>query len=291
MPSFVDAHVHLWDFDHVAYSRLAYPWVAEIPVLNASHGIEAFDRASRGGPVEQFVFVECTVSFDDETARQEVCWAHDLARQDARLQGMVAHASLEKGEAIRPHLAWLNDQPLVRGVRRLLQDEPDPSFCLQPAFVEGVRLLSDFDFTFDVCVRAHQLPQVTELVRQCPEVGFVLDHLGKPPIREGRLDPWRAHLQALAECPNVACKVSGVLTEASPDGWSAAEVRPYLEHALDVFGTDRLLFGSDWPVLKQAGTYATWVQLAREAVSAYSEAEQRRLFRETAERVYRLDAA
>jgi L-fuconolactonase len=285
MPSsLVDTHVHLWDL-----GRRAYPWIAEHPVLNETHGIDRFDAECGAVPVKQFVFVECTVSFDDEVAREEVRWARALAEEDPRLRGIVAHASLEKGAAIRPHLEWLAERPLVRGVRRLIQEEPDPSFCLQDAFVEGVRLLAELDFTFDLCVYPDQLPQVIELVRQCPEVQFVLDHLGKPAIRDGAMDPWRARIRTLAECPNVACKVSGALTEADPDAWTPDVVQPYLEHVIRAFGSDRVMFGGDWPVVKRAAPYPEWVGLVRDAVRDCPPADQRRLFRETAERVYRLD--
>lgn len=281
----IDTHVHLWDLE-----RQRYPWVAEHPVLNRTYGIDEFDAARGDVTIDKFVFVECTVSFDDAVARDEVRWVHALAAQEPRLQGLVAHASLEKGRAIRPHLAWLADRPLVRGVRRLIQDEPDPDFCLGSSFVEGVRLLAAFDFTFDVCVVHDQLPQVVALIRQCPDVQFVLDHLGKPAVREGAMDPWRAHIRALAEYPNVVCKLSGALTEADVDRWTPENVRPYLEHVIEAFGFDRVMFGGDWPVLKRAGTYPEWVQLVRDTVAGCTRDEQRRLFRTTAERVYRLDA-
>jgi len=283
----IDTHLHLWDLE-----RFAYEWVREEAVLNQTHDLDAFDAGRNGEvAVAKMVFVECTVSFDDAAAREEVRWVHQIAEHDARLQGIVAHASLERGAAIRPHLEWLADQPLVRGVRRLLQDEPDPDFCLQPSFVEGVQRLAAFDFAFDVCVYHHQLPQVIELVDQCPDVSFVLDHIGKPAIREGHLDPWRAHIAALADRPNVVCKVSGVLTEADPAAWTPEAVRPYLEHAIEAFGFDRVMFGGDWPVLKLASTYPEWVQLVRAVVYDASSAEQHRLFRGTAERVYRLGTA
>ncbi len=282
----IDTHVHLWNLE-----RQAYPWVAGHPTLNFTHGIGEFDAGRGEVEVGAFVFVECTVSFDDEAARDEVRWAHVLAAREPRLQGIVAHASLEEGEAIGPHQEWLADRTLVRGIRRLIQDEPDPAFCLKPSFVEGVRLLAEFDFTFDVCARHEQLPHVIRLVRQCPGVQFVLDHLGKPDIRNGTMHPWRAHVRALAECPNVVCKMSGALTEADPDAQTPETVRPYLEHVLQSFGFDRVMFGGDWPVLKLAGTYPEWVRLVGDAVARCTCAEQRRLFRETAERVYRLDAS
>ena len=285
MPEFplIDSHVHLWD-----PARLLYPWLADAPRLHRRHDLDAFDAARAGVNVEAIVFVECTGAMDDAVSRKEVAWVQDLATADARIQGIVAHASVEQGAAVREHLAWLAAQPLVKGVRRLIQHEPDPRFCLKAEFVEGVRLLAAFDLTFDICIFHHQVPSAVELVRSCPEVSFVLDHLGKPPIREGRLDPWRDELRAMAALPNVVCKLSGVVTEADPDGWTAADVRPYMDHAIDTFGGGRLLFGGDWPVLNLAGDYPTWVRLVDEAAQDASDADRRRLFRANAERVYRL---
>lgn len=278
-----DTHLHLWDQE-----RYPYEWVREHAVLNRSYGLDAFDAACDEVTVGKMIFIECTVSFDDAVARDEVRWVQRLAEHEPRLQGIVAHASLERGTAIRSHLEWLAEQPLVRGVRRLIQDEPAPDFCLQPSFVDGVRLLAAFDFTFDLCVYHHQLPQVIELIRRCPNVQFVLDHIGKPPVRDEVMSPWRERITALAACPNVACKISGVLTEADPEAWTPDAVRPYLEHAIEVFGFERVLFGGDWPVLKLAGTYPGWVQLVRDTVRHASSAERRQLFQDTAERVYRL---
>lgn len=279
-----DTHVHLWD-----PRRARYDWLREVPALDAPHDMAAFRHAHDGVDVSRVVFVECTVAFDDEVACDEVMWVQRLAQRDSRLAGIVAHASLERGAAVAGHLRWLAARPLVKGVRRLLQDEPD-GFCLQPAFVEGVRLLAEFGLSFDACVYHHQLPQVIALVDHCPEVHFVLDHLGKPAAEEESMEPWRTHLTALAERPHVACKVSGLLTEAGA-GWTPDRVRPYLEVAVEAFGFDRLLFGSDWPVLTLAGTYPQWVALVREAVAGCSEAERAALFHDNATRVYRLDAS
>jgi L-fuconolactonase len=236
--SLVDAHVHLWDVD-----RHAYPWLVASPTLNQSYGIDRFEAERGDIEVDKIVFIECTGFADHAVAREEVRWVEALAQQSPRLQAMVAHAPLEQGDAVRPHLEWLTSQPLVRGVRRLLQDEA-PEFCLKPCFVAGVRLLAEFDFTFDVCIYHHQLPQAIDLIQQCPEVRFVLDHMGKPAIRKREMDPWRAQIRTLAECPNVVCKLSGALTEART-GDDEKEIQPYLEHAIQTFGCDRVMFGGD----------------------------------------------
>lgn len=278
-----DTHVHLWDL-----SRAPYAWLDEAPAIHETRGLAEYDAATEGIEVEKLVFVECTGALDDVASRDEVEWVSGLAETDARIRGIVAHASLEKGTDAGGHLAWLAGRPLVKGVRRLIQGEPDPSFCLQPAFVDGVRMLAGYGFTFDVCIVHHQLPSVIRLVDACPDVRFVLDHLGKPAIREGNMEPWKVHLAELAQRPNVVCKLSGALTEADHAAWTPADVRPFLDHALETFGFDRVLYGSDWPVLRLAADYSTWFELVQETVEGCSEEEERKLFKANAEGVYRV---
>ena len=176
----------------------------------------------------------------------------------------------------------------VKAVRRLIEFEPDVDFCLQPGFVEGVKLLAKYDLSFDICVKHFQLANAVELVRRCPDVRFVLDHIGKPPIRAGQFDPWRDDLRALAALPNVCCKISGVVTEADHDNWSREQLRPYLDHAIDAFGIDRVMFGSDWPVSELTHRYEEWVDIVEWTMSGSSEGEMRKLFRDNAISFYRL---
>ena len=149
---------------------------------------------------------------------------------------------------VHEELVALAQFPLVKGVRRNLQSETDANFCLRPDFIAGVHALAEFDFSFDLCVAHYQLPAVTELVRCCPEVCFILDHCGKPAIREQIFEPWAGQMILLAALPNVACKISGLLTEANLANWKASEVQPYVRHAIHCFGFNRVLFGGDWPV-------------------------------------------
>lgn len=280
--SLLDAHVHLWEPD-----RFEYEWLEVFPRLNQSHTLDDYTEATDEVDVEEFMFVECTESFDDRVARKEVQWVQSFADRDERIRGIVAHASLEKGTGSREHLDWLAQQPLVAGVRRIVQDDP-PEYLVDSDLAEGIRLLGDYGFSFDLTITAGQLEHAIELVDRCPEVQFVLDHLGKPAIREGRLDPWRTHLKRLAEREHVACKLSGVLTEAALEEWAAADVTPFIEHALECFGPDRLLFGGDWPVLRLAADYPTWVDLVEATIQSYSDIEQQKILRETARRVYDL---
>ncbi|MGH7118834.1 MAG: amidohydrolase family protein [Acetobacteraceae bacterium] len=283
MPDFpiVDSHVHLYDT-----ARFSYPWLKGVPAIAKSHLPADYDRASGAFAIERIVFAEVDVADGQNIA--EARFVAELAARDARIQGIIACAHLERGEAVAEELDTLARIGRVRAIRRLIQTQPDPEFCLRPDFIAGVRLLARYAWPFDICVLHHQLPQVIELVRRCPEVHFVLDHIGKPGIKAGLVEPWQSRITELAHLPNVVCKISGVATEADHTSWSRAELRPYIEHCISSFGFGRVMFGSDWPVLELAGTYADWVGTVDWIVSAATEHEKRELFHDTAVRVYRL---
>jgi len=285
MPDFpiVDAHVHLYDPDVVRYG-----WMRGKPALQGPHGLAELDAARGRVEVEGLVWIE--VGADPGQHRDEARWVADLAGREPRIGAMVAHAPLERGAAAAADLEQLLEHRPLKGIRRLLQDEADEAFCLRPAFVEGVRLLARHDLSFDLCVYHRQLAGALELARRCPEVRFVLDHIGKPGIERGLMEPWRSQIGELAALPNVWCKVSGLITEAGCD-WTRERLRPYLDHVLEAFGFERLMFGSDWPVSEQTHGYEAWVEIVERAFAGASEAERRRLFRDNAIAFYRLDAA
>jgi L-fuconolactonase len=174
------------------------------------------------------------------------------------------------------------------GTRRLIQDE-GVGFALTPGFINGVRVVGEVGLPFDICVRALERADMAALVDACPDVSFVLDHLGKPAIADGEWEPWRTQLADLAQRPNVTCKLSGSTTEAGRD-WRASAVRPYLLHALETFGPKRCMFGSDWPVASVTTGYQRWFDLVSDVVSGCSGSEVDAVFAGTAARVYGLPA-
>ena len=283
MPAFpiVDSHVHFYDM-----ARLSYPWLSGAPAIATTHLPADFDRARAAVAVDKIVFVEVDVA--DGQAVAEAQFVAGLAAADPRIQGIVACARLERGAAVAEELDALAEIGRVRAIRRLIQTQPDPEFCLRPDFVAGVKLLPRYGWPFDICVLHHQLPAATELARSCPDVSFVLDHIGKPGIKAGLIEPWRGAITELARLPNVTCKISGVATEADHGHWTREQLRPYVEHCIAEFGFDRVMFGSDWPVLELAGSYPDWVGIVDWIAASASADEQRKLFRDTAIRVYRL---
>jgi L-fuconolactonase len=281
LPDFpiTDTHVHLWD-----PAKLRYGWLRDH--LSRPHGLPEFEAARGGIAVGSIVFVEAGAHADDALAEAE--WVSALAAKEPRLQGIVANASLEQGDGVTAHLEALAHLQLVRGVRRLLQGESDARYCLRPSFVEGVKRLSRYHFSFDICIKHPQLPAAVELVRACPEVTFVLDHIAKPDIKFGTLDPWRADLKRMAELPNVWCKLSGLVTEADPAHGKPDDLRPYIEHVLACFGTKRVFFGSDWPVVTLAAPYVRWAETLWQFVAPMSADEKHALFAENGKRAYRI---
>ena len=286
MPEFpiVDAHVHLYDPGVIRYG-----WMQGRPLLDRQRLLPQLDAARGPVQIEALVWVE--VGADAGLYLQEASFVDGLAARDPRIKAMVAHAPLERGAAVTPDLEKLAAHGLTRGIRRLLQDEPDDAFCLRPGFVEGVRLLARFDLSFDICVYHRQLASAVELPRRCPDVRFVLDHMGKPGIRDGLMEPWRTHVEELALLPNVWCKLSGLITEADHQNWTREQLRPYLDHVIERFGFERVMFGSDWPVAEQTHRYPEWVEVVEQALAGVSEEERRALFRDNAIAFYRLDAS
>jgi L-fuconolactonase len=283
MPDFaiIDSHVHLYDID-----RLRYPWLSGVPQLNRTYLLADFDAARGRVQVDQIVFAEVDVAPGQNI--EEAAFVQELADADKRLAGMVAHAPVEKGAAVEDDLAALAQFHTLRGIRRLIQTAPDPAICLEPDFLEGVRRVGRRNLVFDICIRHWAMAYALELVRRCPDVTFVLDHIGKPDIRHGLRQPWWSQIAELARMPNVVVKLSGVITEADHAHWTPEQVMPYAARVIECFGFERVMYGSDWTVAELTHRYPTWVEILDQVVAGASEAERRALYRGTAARVYRL---
>ncbi len=280
----VDAHHHLWDT-----RRFRYPLFDRIPALNRPFPIDDFDQIASAVGVDTSVCVEAASAGIDGMA--ELAWLRQQADRSNRVKAIVAWAPLEQPE-LPDYLARiiaLND-PRIVGVRRSFEFEPD-DFPSRREVVAGVRRLADFGLSFDLVLFHRSLKAAIELVRQCPDVSFILDHLGKPPIRERQLQPWSTEIAALAALPNVVCKISGMTTEADHETWTVDDLAPYFHRAVECFGWDRLLFGSDWPVCNLARGYESWVEAVDQLLAGVPSADRAKFFVGNTVSIYRLPTA
>lgn len=275
----VDAHLHLWDLQ-----RMQYPWLDEVPAIRKSFLSADYREATKGMSIEKMVFVqaECLPG----QFLEEVRFVTEQAQQDNRIQGIVAYAPVEEGKQVCAALDALKQFTLVKGVRRMYDETP--ALCCSPGFLEGVRLLPQYGFSFDLSVQPHAIPHTIEMIAACPETQFILDHLGKPRIAAGALDEYKRNIAKLAAFPNVAAKLSGLVTAADHQHWQPKDLAPYIRYAVDCFGEDRLLFGSDWPVVLLAGTCRQWLDALQDGLKYYSTAALEKIFHVNAMKIYRL---
>ncbi len=278
----VDSHVHLWD-----PTRFRMPWLDGNPILDKPYGPADYHTHSEGVEVEGIVYLQVEVS--PAYALLEAEWVANLGDDGLTVLGIVPWAPVEDGERVRSFLdALVRIDPRIRGVRRLYQGESDLEFAARPDFIRGVQMLAEYGLSFDLCGVHTQLPATLALVRACPNVRFVLDHISKPDIANGLLEPWRGQIAELASLPNVWCKLSGMVTEADPDNWTIGDLRPYAEHVLASFGEDRVMFGGDWPVVLMASPLRRWVATAEALTSGLSAEAKVKLWRDNAHAFYRL---
>ena len=275
----IDAHHHFW-----RYRPEEYTWIDEPKrAIARDFGPTELRAAMQAAGVDRVVSVQARQSL------VETEWLLGLAETEDCIAGVVGWVPLAS-PTVGEDLARLSENPRLKALRHVVHDEPDDDFILGEAFNRGVALLSGYGFAYDLLIFERHLPQTIEFVDRHPDTRFVLDHIAKPRIAEDLMEPWRANLRALAERPNVCCKVSGLVTEADWLHWSPDELAPYLDAVLEAFGPKRLMFGSDWPVCLLACDYADWAGVVREWASRLGNDERERLFSGTAIEAYRLDA-
>jgi len=277
----VDAHHHLWDT-----RRFRYPLFDRVPALNHPFPIGDFDQIASAAGVDASVCVEAASAGIDGMA--ELAWLRQQADRSNRVKAIVAWAPVEQPELpdYLARITALNDARII-GVRRSFEFEAQ-DFPSRPEVVRGVCRLAEAGLSFDLVLFHPSLKAAIELVRQCPEVSFILDHLGKPPIREHELQPWSIRIAELAALPNVVCKISGMTTEAEQKSWTVDDLAPYFHRAVECFGWDRLLFGSDWPVCNRAGGYDRWLRAVEQLLAGVAAADRTKFFTANAVRIYRL---
>ncbi|MFI8230123.1 amidohydrolase family protein [Streptomyces sp. NPDC085900] len=275
----VDAHHHEWDL-----SVRDQDWIPRHSPIRRNFTVADLEPEARAAGVDRTVLVQ-TVTVAEETPEfLALADAHDL------VAGVVGWTDLTRPD-IADELARLRALPggaHLKGIRHQVQGEPDPGWLLRPDVLRGLTAVAEAGLAYDLVVLPRQLPACAQAAAQLPRLTFVLDHLGKPPIVSGALEPWATDLRTLAALPNTVAKLSGLVTEADPAGWTLDDLRPYVETALEAFGPDRLMFGSDWPVCTLAATYGEVVEATRRLIAGLGESERTRIMGDTATRVYRL---
>jgi L-fuconolactonase len=273
----IDSHQHFWH-----YTQAEYDWIsAEMAVIRRYFLPEHLMAEMAAAGVDGAIAVQ---------ARQtvaETAWLLELARRCERVYGVVGWVPL-CDPTVEGILEGLAAAPALRAIRHVVQGEPDDEFILRPDFNRGLAALRRFDLAYDILIYERHLPATLRFVDRHPDQRFILDHIAKPRLRDGQLEPWASRLRELARRPQVWCKLSGVVTEADPRAWTVEQFRPYLQTVLEAFGPERVLFGSDWPVCLVACPYGRWLDIVRAALVGFSASEQAAILGGNAIRAYRL---
>jgi L-fuconolactonase len=282
----IDTHQHLWDLD-----RFRLPWVKPGTVLGRSYRITDYLAAAADTGIERTVYMEVDVDPTQQAA--EADFVLDCCRKPETKMVAGAVSGRAAADDFRRYVERFKGSPHIKGIRQVLHGGGTPAgFCLDPKFVTGIRLLGEFGLRFDLCMRPAELPDAGKLIDQCPDTQFILDHCGNAPVHgpDGKAPDrtqWKRDIDQLARRKNLVCKVSGLVNSAR-SGWRPDDLAPIVNHVLDAFGADRVMFGGDWPVCLLGATLGEWVAGLKAVVAARPADQQRKLFHENAVRVYGL---
>ncbi len=273
----IDSHQHFWKFDRVRDS-----WINEdMSVIQRDFLPEDLWPVLKENGIDGCVIIQSDQS-EEENAFQ-------LANADKYdfIKGVVGWVDLQ-AENIQERLAYYSGFEKMKGFRHVLQGEPQRDFMLRPSFIRGVELLNKYDFTYDILIFPDQLKYACEFVKAFPNQRFVIDHIAKPNIKDKKVDDWKKDIFSIGECDNAYCKISGMVTEADWKSWKKEDFTPYLDAVVQAFGTDRIMFGSDWPVCLVAASYKNMLQIVTAYFSSFSHEEQAKIFGENAIDFYKL---
>jgi L-fuconolactonase len=272
----VDAHHHLW-----RYTPQDYPWIDD--------SMQALKRDFMPGDLEAAIAaagVDTTIVVQARQSQQETLWLLELAARSPAISAVVGWAAIAAPDFAMT-LDVLTHNPLLKGLRHVVQDEPD-GFLDDAAFNRGIDILLPSGIVYELLIRPRQLPEAIRFVDRHPHQAFVLDHLGKPDIAGGEFVAWAKDIRELARRDNVVCKLSGMVTEADWNGWTPEQLKPYFDTVLHAFSPRRMMFGSDWPVLTVACEYSRWVETVDAWIAPLSSAEKNQILGETATCTYLL---
>lgn len=278
----IDTHQHM-----IYPDKWPYSWTNEVPVLNGKpYRYNAYLEASKDTGIAATIFMECTP--DDPLWVEETKFVDELSHEPGSLiQGQIANCRPENDD-FNEYMDSISDLR-IQGLRRILHTAPAGTGD-HPNFVPNLRTLEKRNLPFDFCVFENQMPMAERIAADCPNVQFVLDHCGVPEIKAGNFESWKKSLLSISKMDNVACKISGLLAYCPEDSANTETVRPYIEYAIKCFGWDRVVWGSDWPLVTITSNLKDWVATTREILSSEDPDNQAKLLHKNAERIYHLKA-
>jgi len=272
----IDSHVHFWMYD-----KTRNAWITDnMKILKQDYLPEHLIQSLKRNDVDACVAVQAS------PAEYETHFLVELAKTHSAIKGVVGWIDLVNNN-IEERLEYFSQYPIIKGWRHVVQSEPD-DFLLRQDFQKGIHALAKYRCTYDILIYHHQLKPALEFVSKFPQQKFIIDHCAKPDIKTKSIDEWARLMRAIAKHENVYCKVSGLLTETNWKTWSAKDFYPYLDVVFEAFGADRILFGSDWPVMLLSGIYVQWKSLLEKYMENMTEEDRLNVFGENATRFYNL---
>lgn len=272
----IDTHVHFWKFDKERDS-----WITDnMKILKQDYLPTHLSLSLKRNEVDACVAVQASQS------EYETHFLVELSKTHPEIKGVVGWVDLQNSN-IDERLEYFSQYSIIKGWRHVVQSEPD-DFLLSENFQRGIRALAKYNYTYDILIYHHQLKPALEFVSKFPEQKFVIDHCAKPDIKNKNIGEWKQHMQSMANHPNVYCKLSGLFTETTWKEWSAADFYPYLDVVFENFGTERLMFGSDWPVMLLSSIYVQWKSLLEKYMENFTEDDRQKVFGDNAIRFYNL---
>jgi L-fuconolactonase len=277
----IDSHHHIWDL-----SIRDQEWIKgdAMQPIRKNFIISDLNNAIKSSRIDRTILVQTVTDYAETPELLKIAQSEQL------VGAVVGWLKIDAPDAIA-HLHQYLDLPgaeYLKGIRDIAQDHPDPNYLAKPETISNVRKLGELGITFDLLTKTPELAAAIELVRACPDVQFVMDHISKPYIAKKEIEPWKTLMSELATFPNVLCKVSGLVTEANWNDWNTKDFKPYVDHVIEIFTPQRLMFGSDWPVAILGGSYAEVVELAEALTSQLSPSEAEFFWHKTAEAGYQI---
>ena len=272
----IDSHQHFWNYDATRHD-----WINE-----EMRAIRKDFLPEQLSPILKENNVDGCVSVQVDQTTEETDFLLALAKEHSFIQGVVGWVDL-RASNLEDTLENYRDAKALKGFRHIIQGQA-AGFMLQPNLIQGLKKLATRNYTYDLLIYAHQLKEANEFIKQVTELPIVIDHVAKPNIKDSEMEDWKKEITALAKYPNVYCKISGMATEANWETWTMAGLQPYLDTVVAAFGTERIMFGSDWPVCLVASSYAKWLNGVQKYFNTFSSTEQELIFADNAIKFYKL---